>query len=184
MAAPPGRKGWLARSIDRPSGALALLGGALLLALAGLVTVSVLRRWLTSQPINGDFELVQLGLALAIFAFLPWCQWRDGNIYVDTFTSRLPLRLQAWLDGWWALLYALVAALLARQLAIGAGDAMASGQTSMVLGLPIGRAIAACSVLAGFLAIVALATAARHAIRGEPLRELPQAHEVGEGEEA
>jgi hypothetical protein len=49
-----------------------------------------------------------------------------------------------------------------------------------VLGLPIGWAIAGCAVLAGLLAIVAVATAARHVLRGEPVRELPQTHEIGE----
>ena len=88
---------------------MALAGGVLLLALAVLVTASVLKRWLTSQGIPGDFELMQIGLALAVFAFMPLCQLRGGNLFVDTFTDRLPAGLQRRLDGLWSLVYAAVA---------------------------------------------------------------------------
>ena len=49
---------------------------------------SVLRRWLFSTPIPGDFELAQIGTAVAVFAFLPYCQVVRGNIVVDTFTAQ------------------------------------------------------------------------------------------------
>ena len=55
--------------------------------LAVLVTASVLTRWLTAQGVPGDFELLQIGLALAVFAFMPLCQLRGGNLFVDTFTD-------------------------------------------------------------------------------------------------
>lgn len=148
------------RAVERASVGLALAGGALTLALALLVSASVARRWLTSEAIEGDFELVQAGLAVAVFAFLPLCQLRGGNIVVDSFTARLPARLRAALDGLWALAYALAAGLIAWQLAKGAGETVASGTTSMVLGLPVGWAIWACAACAAWLAVVALATAA------------------------
>ena len=48
-------------------------------------------RWLLQlRPINGDFEMVQMATAIAVFSFLPYCQARRGNIVVDTFTSWLP----------------------------------------------------------------------------------------------
>ena len=163
-AAPPTRRGRGA-VIERVSTALGIGGGALMLALAVLVTVSVLMRWLTSDGIGGDFELVQTGLALAVFAFLPVCQLRGANIMVDTFTGRAPARLRRGLDAFWALLYALAAALIGWQLAKGAADTIVSETTSMVLRLPTGWAIGACALLAGWLAVVALATAVR-ALRG------------------
>lgn len=152
--------------VDRVSRILALAGGALLLALAGLVTASVVLRWLTSDGVPGDFELVQAGLAVTVFAFLPVCQLRGANIVVDSFTNRLPSRLRAGLDAVWAVAYALAAGLIGWQLAKGASDALASGTTSMVLRLPFGWAIAASSLLAGWLAVAALVSAARHLRRG------------------
>jgi TRAP-type C4-dicarboxylate transport system permease small subunit len=161
-ASPPGQagaaeEGW----VGRVSVWVALAGGCLVLAIALLVTASVVRRWLTSDGIGGDFELVQTGLALGVFAFLPLCQLRGANIVVDTFTARLPARARGGLDAFWAATYALAAGILAWRLAAGAADTVTSGTTTMVLSLPIGWAIAASALLTAWLCLVALATAAR-----------------------
>jgi TRAP-type C4-dicarboxylate transport system permease small subunit len=148
-----------ANVLARIARGLAVLGGCLVVVLAFLVTLSVLLRWQGSQGINGDFELVQMGLALAVFAFLPLCQARRGNVMVDTFTLRLPAPLQAGLDAVWDLVYAGFAGFIAWRLSIGAWEAHASHTTSMVLGLPIHFAIGVCAAIAAFLAVVAVSTA-------------------------
>ncbi|HYI89629.1 MAG TPA: TRAP transporter small permease subunit, partial [Beijerinckiaceae bacterium] len=84
----------LGPALTRASEILALAGSALMLVVAGLVTVSVLMRWLLGDGISGDFELVQIATALGAFAFLPLCQARRGNVIVDTFTARLPGRVR------------------------------------------------------------------------------------------
>jgi TRAP-type C4-dicarboxylate transport system permease small subunit len=142
---------------------LALAGGVLVVALAALVTASVVMRWAGGEGVNGDFELVQTGLALAVFAFLPLCQAHRGNVIVDTFTARLPGAVQAALDVLWDLVYAAFAAFIAWRLAIGATEALASRTTSMVLALPIHYAIAGCAAMAAFLALIAILTAIRRA---------------------
>ena len=71
---------------------LALAGGVVMLAAAFLVCASVGLRWATSSAIPGDFELVQIAVAVSAFAFLPFCQLRRGNIFVGTFTTSLPRR--------------------------------------------------------------------------------------------
>ena len=116
--------------VERVSAGLALAGGGLILLLALLVSVSVLRRWLTADSVPGDFELVQNGLAIAVFAFLPICQLHGGNISVDAFTRTMPAQLQAGLDGVWALIYAAVAGLIAWGTAVGARETLASGTTT------------------------------------------------------
>jgi TRAP-type C4-dicarboxylate transport system permease small subunit len=109
--------------------------------------------------VPGDIELVQISTALAVFAFLPLCQARRGNIVVDTFTARLPLRARNGLDALWDLVYALAAGVIAWRLAVGAYDTIRSSTVSMMLSLPVGWAIAACAVMAVLLALVAIATA-------------------------
>ena len=153
--------------VSRVSDRLALAGGVLLMALAVLVAVSVITRWLTSRGIPGDFELMQMGLALAVFAFMPMCQLRGGNLFVDTFTSRLPEGVRRCLDGLWALVYAVVAGLIAVMMVVGAAETMASGTRSMVLGLPIGWPIAIAAILAMWLTVVVLITALRAFSRAE-----------------
>jgi TRAP-type C4-dicarboxylate transport system permease small subunit len=152
-------------ALDRAARALAILGGAILLGISALVTVNVLGRWLFDAPLPGDFEMVEIGVAVAGFAFLPVCQMRGGNIIVDAFTDRSPAWLRRGLDGTWSLLYAAVAAILAWQLAAGARDTEASGTTSMVLGLPLGWGMAAGSFCLAFLALVSVAVALREFMR-------------------
>ncbi len=142
---------------------LALCGGFLAVGLALLVTASVVMRWLGGEGVNGDFELVQMGLALAVFTFLPLCQAHRGNVMVDTFTTRLPPPAQAALDALWDLVYAAFAGFIAWRLTIGAVEAMTSRTTSMVLELPIHYAIGACAGMAAFLALICLLTALRRA---------------------
>ena len=141
--------------------ALAVAGGMLLLAVAGMVTVSVLMRWLISTSVPGDIELVQIATALSVFAFLPVCQAVRGNIVVDTFTNWLPVRARAALDALWDLVYAAASLIIAWRLATGAADTIRSHTVSMMLGLPTGWAIAACGIMAAFLGVVAIATAWR-----------------------
>jgi TRAP-type C4-dicarboxylate transport system permease small subunit len=153
-----GRRGPLAAI----TGPLAIAGGLLMLATAAMVVTSVSLRYLVNWSVPGDIELVQIGTALSVFAFLPLCQGRGGNIVVDTFTTRLPARLREALDGLWDLVYVLIAGIIAWRLAAGALDTMRSNTVSMMLGLPVGWAIAACSVMAALLTVIAALTALRH----------------------
>jgi TRAP-type C4-dicarboxylate transport system permease small subunit len=151
------REGPLA-AVTRP---LAIAGGLLMVAVALTVTVNVLLRWLLNSAVSGDIEIVQIGTAVAVFAFLPLCQSRRGNITVDTFTLGLPRRIQNALDALWDLLYAGMALMIAWRLGVGSWDTIRSNTVSMMLGLPTGWAIAACAAMAAFLALVCLATATR-----------------------
>ena len=152
--------------IERLTARVAALGGALALAIAGLVVVSVLGRWLFSSPVEGDFEFVKMATAIAVFAYLPYTQARRGNIMVDTFTSRLGPRAQARLDAGWDLAYAAFMGLCCWGLFSGARDAFRTGETTMQLQLAVWPAIALCSALCLLLAITAVLTAWRRL--GEP----------------
>lgn len=166
--------------VERLSGAIAVLGGVLSLGVALLVVFSVLGRWLSGVPwaeaaartlgfdlgpINGDFEMVQMATAVAIFTFLPYTQARRGNIFVDTFTIMLPARVNARIDAFWDLVYAGMAGILAACLIVGTLEHYRSGQTTMLLQIIAWPAIAISTLLLLLLTCVALATAAR-LIRG------------------
>ena len=147
------------RLLDGLARLLALFGGALAVCLALLVSISITWRALGLGSVRGDFEFVQMGVALIVFAFMPWCQARRGNVMVDSFTTRLPPRFQAALDALWEVVFAAMMALIAWRLGAGALEAARSSTTTMVLLLPIAPAIAACAILAGFTALIALAMA-------------------------
>lgn len=145
--------------VARVARALAIVGGLLSVATALLVTTSVTLRWLGLGSINGDFELVQIGVALSVFCFLPLTQARRGNIMVDTFTGWLPLRVQRAMDAFWDFVYAGFMALTAWCLMNGARDALASGLTSAMLGLNLWPVFAATVLLILLLVVTAVDTA-------------------------
>ncbi|HEY8580335.1 MAG TPA: TRAP transporter small permease [Beijerinckiaceae bacterium] len=143
------------------SSVVAMIGGALAFALAVLVTTSVLMRWLFDAPVPGDFEFVQMGTALIVFAYLPFCQMQRGNIIVDAFTGRLSDRARARIDALWDVVYAVVIGVIAYAMVQGVIDAWNSGEETMVSRIRLWPALAICTTLAAFLSLCALYTAAR-----------------------
>lgn len=114
------------RVIARIARALALCGGVILCAIAGMVVVSILGRqfdglWVFG-PIRGDYELVEAGTAIAVFAFLPWCQINRGHVSVDLVARRLPVRLGAVLAFIAEALIAAVAFVIVWRLYLGFGE--------------------------------------------------------------
>jgi TRAP-type C4-dicarboxylate transport system permease small subunit len=125
------------RLLDALATALALIGGALLLAVAIGTTVSIAGRWLAGQPITGDIELVQLGVAAAIALFLPLCQLRRGHLVVDFFTARSSGPVQRRLDAAGSVLAGALFLALAWRAGVAVSDMRAAGETTMVLGIPL-----------------------------------------------
>lgn len=124
------------RLIERPCEWLALVGGLVLVSIALMSAVSIIGRAVLSQPIQGDYELVQVGCAVFVACCLPLAQIRYANIIVDFFTTRASPRTQALLDFAGALTVAIVMAIVAWRTAVGMLDMMRAGQTTTILGLP------------------------------------------------
>jgi TRAP-type C4-dicarboxylate transport system permease small subunit len=150
-------------AFERVVQSVALLGGVLLITLSVTVVISVTLRsdLVGGAGVPGDFELVQMATALAAFCFLPWCQLRRGNIFVDTFTLKLPERWQRRIDAGWDIVYALVMALISWRLAVGARSAFGTGETSMVLLVPSYLPIGFCAALALLVSVAAVVSARR-----------------------
>lgn len=100
------------RWLERICRLFALIGGVVLVAITLMSVASITGRSLFGKPVPGDFELVQIGCAICVAAFLPWSQLRGGNIIVDFFTVRAGTRIRAWLDVFGALLTAAVMVLV------------------------------------------------------------------------
>lgn len=129
------------RTLGSACKALALAGGVIFAVLVLMSALSIIGRF-AGRPIQGDFELVQLGCAVAISFCLPYCQWRRGHIIVDFFTVRTSTRTRAALDAFGALLLALIMALVAWRTGAGALAIKASNETSMIMGVPVWYAYA------------------------------------------
>lgn len=116
---------------------LALVGGSILLLLTAVTVLSVVGRTGFALPILGDSEIVEVGIAYAVFSFLAYCQMRNANIIVDFFTARAPMRMRKSLDAFSAVLFALVVCIVTWRLALGGIDSYRRDDFSMFLQIPI-----------------------------------------------
>lgn len=125
------------RFLQRLCDISATIGGIVLVAIASVTVVSVVGRAFFSHPILGDVELVQLGCAVVVASFLPYTQFRRGNIIVDFFTTGASEQTQNVLDGVGTLLYTLVMGLVTWRVAVGGIDIHNNQETSMLMALPL-----------------------------------------------
>lgn len=182
---------------------MAYLGGLMLVALILLTCVSVTGRSLNGflhgefmeayapafatwalglgiGPVNGDFELVEAGVAFAIFAFLPLCHLTAGHATVDVFTSRMSDRANRVLQMVSAILFAAVMVLIAIQLFAGMQSKMKSGQTTFLIEFPIWWAYAASmfgAVLAASVGVYLAVMRSMEAVAGKALLPVDQGAE-------
>ncbi|MDG1067598.1 MAG: TRAP transporter small permease, partial [Sulfitobacter sp.] len=122
--------------------AMALFGGALLLLVVGVTFISIAGRALVPLdiglgPIRGIYDITEIGIAAAVFAFLPWCQLERGHAAVDLFKPAFPKLMNRLLDvvldgGMLA-----VAALIAWRLYLGMMDKLTYGETTLIAQIPV-----------------------------------------------
>jgi tripartite ATP-independent transporter DctQ subunit len=153
------------RTMDKLARAMAILGGIVLVLLIILTCVSVLGRGLNTVfhgwigtvlpgiskwfldlgvgPILGDFELVEAGVAFAIFASLPLCQISSSHASVDIFTNNLPRKVNRLLQMIIEIVFAGVLILIAWRLYEGMLSKKSYGETTFLLQFPVWWAYAA-----------------------------------------
>lgn len=145
--------------LHRIAVALAYCGGVVV-AFVGIVSaVSIVGRSFWSTPILGDFELVEIGMAVSGSLFLAYCQATRGHIVVDFFTLRAGPRTVLWLDRAGSLLMAMALLVVAWRTTVGCADIARSGETSMLMGIPIWIGYAAAIPGVCFAGLIALAQA-------------------------
>jgi TRAP-type C4-dicarboxylate transport system permease small subunit len=115
---------------------LAIFGGLVLSAMAVVTTISVTGRFFFSAPIPGDFELIEVGTGIAVFAFLPWCQMRRDNVVVDFFLIAAPVWVQKFLDAVGSLIFGLIIALFAWRTTVGGIEIYQNDEATYILTIP------------------------------------------------
>jgi TRAP-type C4-dicarboxylate transport system permease small subunit len=156
-SAAPGKAGRLGALLRSLSIILAYLGGAVVSALGIMSAISIIGRSAISRPVTGDFELVEIGIAVAGSLFLPYCQLTSGHIVVDFFTLRAGPRTIRFFDQFGALLMALMLLAVGWRTVVASVDIARSGETSMLLGFPIWIGYAATVpgvIVAGVIALL------------------------------
>jgi TRAP-type C4-dicarboxylate transport system permease small subunit len=127
----------LGRFLFRITYWLAVAGGLIMAGLAIMVVVSVVGRAVFSAPVYGDFEIVAVGTAIAVFLFLPYCHMKDGNVIVDFFLAPAPHSIKRFCDAAAGILYGTIAGILTWRTVLGAFEVHYYGEVSMILAIPV-----------------------------------------------
>ncbi|WP_316857832.1 TRAP transporter small permease subunit [uncultured Cohaesibacter sp.] len=167
------------KAMERIARLMAVVGGLVLVALILLTCLSVVGRSLNTighsaaleaisqglanlllgtgvGPINGDFELVEAGIAFVIFAFLPVCQIYSSHATVDVFTSLLSNKTNRYIKAFWEVLFCLLMLLITWRLFVGMENKMEYGETTYLLQFPVWWAYAASFAAAVLASIVSV----------------------------
>ena len=164
--------------VERIARIMAVIGGLVLTALVILTCISVSGRGLNSLghstllnsfseglakmligtgvgPVTGDFELVEAGVAFAIFSFLPICQLYSAHATVDIFTSMLPRKTNLAIATFWEVILSSLILLISARLFVGLQGKMAYNEVTFLLQFPVWWAYAASFAASVVACIVA-----------------------------
>ena len=170
----------------------AVIGGLVLMALVLMTTASIIGRTVNKMlhspffqeklpglsqglidmgigELNGNYELLEAGVAFAIFSFLPICQYYGAHATVDVFTSFLPARVNRWIMAFWEVVLAAVIVLIIWRLYEGMQGYLGNGETTLFLQFPVWWAYAASfasGVIASVVSVYCAVIRVIEAIRG------------------
>lgn len=168
----------VAKSVERLCVAFAMAGGLVLCAIALVTVFSVLGRKFFGGAIAGDFEIVEIGCAMAVSLFLPYCQLNKGNVIVDFFTLKAPPAVRRWLDAVGCVLLTLVAMLMTWRLGAGGLSLYSSNDQTMVLQVGTWWAFLIVVPSMALLSAVGALTALRSLVDGKDQPGDPASSEV------
>ena len=114
----------------------AIFAGLLIVFITLMTVTSVIGRDFFGKAITGDFELSGAACGAAVGLFMPWCQYKRGNIIVDFFTAKTSESTQGMLDRAGALVLGIVMAVHAWRTTLGGISAFKSNSGTMMLGFP------------------------------------------------
>ena len=177
----------------------AVLGGIVLTGLVILTTISITGRSISKflhldgvqgvfgilaqrlidtgvGEVRGSYELLEAGIAFAIFSFFPICQLHSAHATVDIFTSHLSGRANRVIAAFWEVVLSACLVLISWRLFEGMERYIGNGETTLFLQFPVWWAY-----LASFSASVVICTVAVYCagvrldecVTGRPL--MPQA---------
>lgn len=144
----------------------AVIGGLVLIAIVLLTSTSIAGRTVGLGEISGTYEILEAGVAFAIFSFFPICQLYGSHATVDVFTSGLGTRSLRWLIAFWEVMLSAVIIFITWRLFGGLERYYNNGETTLFLQFPVwwgyaasfGASVLACLV-AVYCALARVATA-------------------------
>lgn len=136
--------------------AWAILGGLVLVAVVLVNAYSIVAGVVINRPFPGDFELTEMGVAVAAFCFLPYCQLVGANVTADIFTSQAGPRAIALMRLLAAIIAVSFAVLLIWRMSDGLVDYVEYRQTTTILRVPLWWAFVPALVSLALLIIASM----------------------------
>lgn len=152
VTAARGPIGFLRRVIE----VWALIGGMVLLGIALMSTWSATAGLVFGKPLPGDFELVEMFVAIAVFMFLPYCQLTGANVTADLFTAGAGPRTVAALTLLSAIVALAFSVLLLWRMYEGLLDYRQYVETTTILRIPVWYAYVPALASLALLALASL----------------------------
>lgn len=112
------------------------LGGGLLVFIVLMTAYSAAGNFFFDRPFPGDFEVVQMGVAVAAFTFLPLTQLTRSNVMVDIFTQRASAGVKRALDLLGTVIALVFAAFMLWRMSEGMIDYYEYSEYTAILGIP------------------------------------------------
>jgi len=153
----PGMSARLAAALRAAIHCWALAGGIVLVAVVAINVIGVAGA-VFGAPFPGAFELTEAGVAVAVFAFLPYCQLTGANVTADIFTARAPRRARESLRRVAGAPALAIAAILLWRMQAGMLDKRDYGHTTAILQLPLWWAYVPALVSLALLGLAATLT--------------------------
>ena len=133
-------------------------GGIVLLGIALMTTWSAATGFLINKPLPGDFELTEILVAVAVFAFLPYCQLTDANVTADIFTANAGARAIGAFRLFASVLALAIGVVLTWRTWAGLLDYRQYVETTAILKIPIWTAYVPALASLGLLILACLIT--------------------------
>ncbi|MEO9649894.1 MAG: TRAP transporter small permease [Roseobacter sp.] len=157
-------------AVDFLARAMAITGGAVLLVIVFLTCISIIGRMFVPfdigiGPIRGVYDMTEIGMAAAIFAFLPWAQYSDAHARVDLFETVFPTSVNRLLELIFHIAMTGVAYVIAWRLYLGMSAKYSYGETTLIAQIEIWKGFAAGLVGAVVFLIVSAFCVLRSARR-------------------
>lgn len=134
--------GFLKRIAHGIAMVLALLGGGVLIGIIILSCVSITGRFFVPfdiglGPIRGIYDMTEIAMAAAIFAFLPWAHLNEAHARVDLFEAVMPSQMNRLLDLFFNIAMFLAAYFGSWRLYLGMQDKLTFGETTLIAQIPV-----------------------------------------------
>lgn len=145
----------------------AIVGGAILIGVAVITTSSVIGRATISiggKPISGDFELVEVGVGIAIFCFLPIAVVQRAHASVDILQPLFSERINGILETVIDILFAAMFIVFTWRTYLGMLSKWRTGDTTFILQIPLWMPYSLALFVLFFTSIVALGVITARAV--------------------